>query len=257
MAAQITTSRMIGLGGTEHVANHEAMQNVVNAAADGILITPATAGTIASWWQSPGGIGSVLAGFASGAAVKRAELLDDIHATRQADKPTGDDVTALEMLAKFVSEYYLRDEDTAEFHAARDDWERERLDNVRQLIRNGDAGPMITARLPFANKTGSFRGRVFYGLEKVSLTDAGIDCYHRHGYGTLPIGQMSNETVAMVVADLDEISSYNGNAYVVTSYDTVIGWTRGMKHNGTLYVPEIFYSTTTTKHQRITAHPER
>ncbi|WP_236973151.1 hypothetical protein, partial [Mycobacterium avium] len=42
----------------------------------------ATAVTIASWWQSPGGIGKALAAFASGSPVSRQELLDDIAATR-------------------------------------------------------------------------------------------------------------------------------------------------------------------------------
>ena len=37
--------------------------------------------TVASWWQSPGTIGSVLSALASGLPVGRDELLDDISAT--------------------------------------------------------------------------------------------------------------------------------------------------------------------------------
>lgn len=46
-------------------------------------VTDSTARTIASWWQSPGGIGRTLAALASGLPVDTTELLDDIHATRQ------------------------------------------------------------------------------------------------------------------------------------------------------------------------------
>jgi hypothetical protein len=36
---------------------------------------------IASWWQAPTGVGSVLAAFASGAEVEADELYDDVEAT--------------------------------------------------------------------------------------------------------------------------------------------------------------------------------
>ena len=38
---------------------------------------------LAAWYQSPGGIGRVLAALASGATVTHDDLADDIHATRQ------------------------------------------------------------------------------------------------------------------------------------------------------------------------------
>ena len=38
--------------------------------------------TIASWWQSPGSVGSALAALASGAPVEYEELADDIYRTR-------------------------------------------------------------------------------------------------------------------------------------------------------------------------------
>lgn len=69
-------------------------------------IEPATAVTIASWWQSSGRIGSVLAGFASGAAVERTELLDDISRSRAtAGYIRDDDSRALDCLATFVINY--------------------------------------------------------------------------------------------------------------------------------------------------------
>lgn len=46
-------------------------------------IWPYVAVTIASWWQSSGTVGNVLAAFASGAEVDRTALLDDIDATRR------------------------------------------------------------------------------------------------------------------------------------------------------------------------------
>ena len=43
------------------------------------LLLPSSARTIASWWQSPGSVGHVLASFASGMEVSREELLTDIR----------------------------------------------------------------------------------------------------------------------------------------------------------------------------------
>jgi hypothetical protein len=45
--------------------------------------------TIASWWQSPGRIGHVLASFASGAAVDALELLRDVEATIAEKRASG------------------------------------------------------------------------------------------------------------------------------------------------------------------------
>src|SRR5512145_2721100 len=46
-------------------------------------IDDSVAVAIASWYQSPGGIGHILAAFASGTVVGFRELMDDIHATRR------------------------------------------------------------------------------------------------------------------------------------------------------------------------------
>lgn len=60
-----------------------------------------TAVTIASWWQSPGRVGSDLAAFASGATVDRSDVLADIAATRpEVTEPA--DNRALDCLATFV-----------------------------------------------------------------------------------------------------------------------------------------------------------
>lgn len=64
-------------------------------------ITPESAVTIASWWQSSGTVGSVLAAFASGAEVDRTELLDDIAATWP-EAIGGIDGDALDCLSTFV-----------------------------------------------------------------------------------------------------------------------------------------------------------
>jgi hypothetical protein len=61
-------------------------------------ILPATAVTIASWWQSAGNVGRHLAAFASGSAVDRTALLDDIAATRRIHGRND----ALDCLATFI-----------------------------------------------------------------------------------------------------------------------------------------------------------
>lgn len=77
-------------------------------------VHPSVAVTIASWWQSSGSVGSVLAAFASGAEVDREGLLNDIHRTRLAEgyyrdgngpSMSDDDMLALDMLATFVINY--------------------------------------------------------------------------------------------------------------------------------------------------------
>lgn len=68
-----------------HVSEDQARRDVESVfAGGGREVEPETAVTIASWWQSPGSIGHVLAAFASGAAVSKSDLLDDIAATRNA-----------------------------------------------------------------------------------------------------------------------------------------------------------------------------
>jgi hypothetical protein len=70
--------------------------------ARGQLIRANTAVTIASWWQSPGSVGSVLAGFASGAEVDTDELLEDIEATHRMHQMEFRDSQALARLVDFV-----------------------------------------------------------------------------------------------------------------------------------------------------------
>ena len=72
-------------------------------------VEPHTAVTIAAWFQSPGTVGKHLAGLASGCAVVRGDVLDDIAATRR-DFPRDYDSAesnwlALDMLATFVANY--------------------------------------------------------------------------------------------------------------------------------------------------------
>lgn len=52
-------------------------------------VSDATARTIASWWQSPGAVGCILAALASGRPVERGDLLDDISATARDAKLPG------------------------------------------------------------------------------------------------------------------------------------------------------------------------
>lgn len=93
-----------------HVDTHSVGTDVLTSHNTGREISPATAVTIASWWQSSGSVGSVLAGFASGTEVNRAALLDDIAATRTAEgyhsgRMNTADMLDLDMLATFVLNY--------------------------------------------------------------------------------------------------------------------------------------------------------
>lgn len=57
----------------------------------GATISDAAAVTIAAWWQSPGSIGHVLASFASGCEIDRADLAEDIARTeREIEQPTAE-----------------------------------------------------------------------------------------------------------------------------------------------------------------------
>lgn len=90
-----------------HVNEEEARRDVAEVITAGAReINPATAATIASWWQSSGSIGSTLAAFASGRQVARKELLDDIAATRNScgygNGMEPADEQALDALATFV-----------------------------------------------------------------------------------------------------------------------------------------------------------
>lgn len=71
-------------------------------------IEPATARAIASWWQSSGTVGHVLASFASGVAVDRTALLDDIAASRHGMTSAAEHAE-LDVLATFVINYQRED----------------------------------------------------------------------------------------------------------------------------------------------------
>ncbi len=104
---------MIQINGCSAAPEREARADVrsVDAqSAESIIdnreIQPETALAIASWWQSSGTVGSVLAGFASGAAVERRALLDDITRTRAtAGYIAPHDQIALDCLCTFVIHY--------------------------------------------------------------------------------------------------------------------------------------------------------
>jgi hypothetical protein len=66
-------------------------------------IAPSTAVAIASWWQSPGNVGSDMAAFASGASVSVVDLLADIDVTKRGAHDTELDNEALSCLARFVA----------------------------------------------------------------------------------------------------------------------------------------------------------
>lgn len=63
-------------------------------------ISDMAARTIASWWQSSGAVGSVLASLASGCAVSRDELIEDIAMTGRTASPMWP--RELEMLATWA-----------------------------------------------------------------------------------------------------------------------------------------------------------
>lgn len=93
-----------------HTDVHNVGVDVLTSHNAGREIQPATAVTIASWWQSSGSIGSVLAEFASGATVDRSALLDDIAATRNTEgyhdgRMSESGKQALDMLATFALNY--------------------------------------------------------------------------------------------------------------------------------------------------------
>lgn len=89
----------------QHVSSEYANANVAAVSVMGTgEVEPETAVTVASWYQSPGAIGHVLASFASGAAVDRTELLDDISATVRSDLG-GEWPLELECLSTFVINY--------------------------------------------------------------------------------------------------------------------------------------------------------
>lgn len=64
-------------------------------------ISDRAAVTIAAWWQSPGGVGHVLASFASGVAVERGDLADDIERTLffASESPAYEDTDLSELVA--------------------------------------------------------------------------------------------------------------------------------------------------------------
>jgi hypothetical protein len=91
----------------QHATSGEAIRDIKfvsgqsGAVADMVDVAPSVAVAIASWYQSPGAIGSVLAAFASGTEVNRTELLDDISRTVSSDY-SGEWPVELELLSTFV-----------------------------------------------------------------------------------------------------------------------------------------------------------
>lgn len=63
----------MGTISTDH-ASHSTSTEVASRLAMGATIRPADAAAIASWWQSPGGNGAILASFASGHPVDAGDL---------------------------------------------------------------------------------------------------------------------------------------------------------------------------------------
>lgn len=150
-----------------------------------------------------------------------------------------------------------------QFHMQRDAYERGVLKGVRQLTYNADATALIAGRLPFVNKTRSFIGTTVFGLEKVEPrpdpwsakrdVNVGVRYFARNEIaGDFDITKMPREFATMLMADLENIASYQGNVYLVTSYGTVIAWTRDVHNSGALVIPRVDYSQTTTRHQEIT-----
>jgi len=78
---------------TEPAASSEQARHEILAVALGTIptengeLSDAAAKTIASWWQSSGTVGSALASLASGAAVDRDYLYEDIGATGRTAMP--------------------------------------------------------------------------------------------------------------------------------------------------------------------------
>jgi len=88
----------------------ETEWDVHNSYVGGWEISDSTAVTIASWWQSPGSVGSAFAALASGAPVVLGDLLDDIRQTRRTLPPDQEaDVRALDMLATWAINVSPRD----------------------------------------------------------------------------------------------------------------------------------------------------
>lgn len=76
----------------------------------GQLIDSHQAITIASWWQAPGGVGSIMAEFASGCEVDNELLLEDIEATQDeayASNASESDIEQLGRLMDWVESFSL------------------------------------------------------------------------------------------------------------------------------------------------------
>ncbi len=90
-----------------HVDEQTARDAVFYTYGTGREISDEVAATIASWWQSPGGTGEVLAALSTGAQFDVTELLDDIASTRawvirHADAQLEPNLRALDLLGTWV-----------------------------------------------------------------------------------------------------------------------------------------------------------
>ena len=94
-----------------HLTSDEAAYEVATSYAAGEEISDRAALTVASWWQSPGTVGHVLASLASGRSVQVGALLDDIAATRReiTGRSYSADHVALDMLATWAINHPSRE----------------------------------------------------------------------------------------------------------------------------------------------------
>lgn len=90
----------------QHLSSDHAFREVETARGHH-EVSDGAALTIASWWQSSGHTGHVLASLASGCTVDVTDLLDDIARTR-ADVTTYADNLALDMLATWAINHPTR-----------------------------------------------------------------------------------------------------------------------------------------------------
>jgi hypothetical protein len=94
--------------GTRHHTSPQVTREVDAWRGGGNVITDASAGAIAAWWQAPSGVGRHLATLASGLPVDIDDLRDDIAATMpEADGADRDALNALDTWA--VISLFTRD----------------------------------------------------------------------------------------------------------------------------------------------------
>lgn len=90
-----------------NLTEYDVRTEVIRASIAREEINDQAARIIASWWQSPGRVGHVLAGLASGAPVDSEELSDDISRTIRDHyrDASAEDKLALDMLGTWALNY--------------------------------------------------------------------------------------------------------------------------------------------------------